>query len=347
MGDTFPRFKAAAVQVAPVYLDREATIAKACRIIEEAGDNGARVISFPECYIPAFPDWFHFYPAKHRVCARCNIELFKNAVVVPSPATDQIGRAARKAGMCVALGVNEKDPNSYGTMYNTLVFFGPDGELLGKRRKIVPTLTERLVHTGGDGSTLRVFQTPYGGFSGLICGENTNSLAKFTLLASGEVINASAWPAFGLKTDAGMFDAIDIRTRALAYEGKIFVLSSSGVFTEEMKDALDLDEPLRSEFAGDGGHATIVNPRGQIIAGPISGEGIVYADLDLEEIVAGKFLHDVIGHYNRFDIFHLKIDRRPRQRLYTVDGAPSQASEVPRPAAGDGPENVEQRALGD
>lgn len=330
MGDSFPKLRAAVAQAAPLYLDREATIAKACRIIEEAGDNGAKVIAFPECFVPAFPDWFRFYPAAHPVCMRSNLELFKNAVVVPSAATEELGRAARKAGTYVVMGIDEKEANSYGTMYNTLLFFGPGGELLGKRRKIVPTLTERLVHTGGDGSTMRVFQTPYGGLSGLICGENTNSLAKFTMFAGGAVIHAAAWPAFGLKSELGMFDAIDIRVRAIAYEGKIFVLSTTGIFSEEMKDALELDQAIRSSFANDGGHSSIIGPGGRIITAPDSGERILYADLDLEEVVAGKFLHDVTGHYNRFDIFNLTVDRRTRSRLRTIDDE-GLGEEVPWP----------------
>lgn len=336
MGDMFPKFRAAVAQAAPVYLDREATVSRACRIIEEAGDNGAKIIAFPECFVPAFPDWFRFYPVAHPICQRSNIELFKNAVAVPSGATEELGRAARKAGMYVVMGVNEKEPGSFGTLYNSLLFFAPSGELVGRRRKIVPTTTERLVHTGGDGSTLRVFETPYGGLSGLICGENTNSLAKFTLLAGGEVIHAAAWPAFALKREEEQFDAIDVRIRSVAHEGKVFVLSSTSVFSEEMKDALELDGTMRSWFSGDGGHSSIIGPGGRIIAAPQPGERIVYADLDMEEVAVGKLKHDVIGHYNRFDIFSLSVDRRRRPRLLTIEDPESTEEGSPRPPTSEG-----------
>ena len=258
MGDTFPKLKGAVVQAAPVFLDRDATAAKACRFIEEAADLGAQIVVFPECYIPAYPHWFSFYTVEHPFIMRFYKELFKNAVVVPSPVTDQIGQAAKKARAYVVMGVNEKAANSYGTLYNTFLFFSPGGELLGKHRKLTPTVHERMVHTGGDGSTLEVFDTEYGGLSGLICAENSNPLARFALLAKGEVIHAAGWPAFPLTRQANAM--IDIKVRAHASEGKIFVLSSSGVFTEEMKDAMELDETARKQFVSDGARSSVVNP---------------------------------------------------------------------------------------
>lgn len=316
MGDSFPKLKGAVVQAAPVFLDREATVAKACRFIEEAADLGAQVIVFPEGYIPAFPYWFNFYIGDHPIHMRFYKELFKNAVAVPSPATDRIGQAARQARAYVVMGINEKEANSYGTMYNTYLFFGPDGGLMGKRRKLVPTVFERLVHTGGDGSTMEVFPTVYGGLSGLICGENTNPLARFTLIAKGEVIHAAAWPAFALARQRNVVAGLDIRIRSHAYEGKIFVLSCTGVFTEDMMDAMELDEEARKLLVDDGGHSSIVNPQGQFLIGPdIHGETVLVADLDMEEVVAGRYLHDITGHYNRFDVFSLRVNRSSHSRL--------------------------------
>lgn len=310
MGDTFSKLKGAVVQAAPVFLDRDATVAKACRFIEEAADLGARVIVFPECYVPAFPHWFSFYAAEHPLIMRFYKELFKNAVVVPSPATDQMGQAAKKAKAYVVIGINEKKANSYGTLYNAFLFFSPDGELLGKHRKLIPTTYERMVHTGGDGSTLDVFDTVYGGLSGLICGENTNPLARFALLAKGEVIHAALWPAFPLAHHSNIIEGIDIRIKAHAYEGRVFVLSSTGVFTEEMKGAMELDETARKQFVSDGAHSGIVNPLGQFLVGPdVHGETILYAELDIEEVVAGRYVHDITGHYNRFDVFSLNVNR--------------------------------------
>ena len=270
MGDTFPRLKGAVVQAAPVFLDRDATVAKACRFIEQAADLGAQVVVFPECYIPAYPHWFAFYTVAHPLTMRFYKELFKNAVVAPSPATDQIGQAAKKARAFVVMGINEKEANSYGTLYNTFLFFSADGELLGKHRKLTPTVQERMVHTGGDGSTLEVFHTVYGGLSGLICAENFNPLARFALLAKGEVIHAAGWPAFPLapplnetrdirKKLTPAPPSLAYRVRSQAAEGKVFVLSSSGVFTEEMKDAMELDEAARKQFVSDGASSCIVS----------------------------------------------------------------------------------------
>ncbi len=310
MGDNFPKLKGAVVQAAPVFLERDATIAKACRFIQEAADLGAQVIVFPECYIAAYPHWFSFYGVEHPFIMRFYKEFFKNAVVVPSPATDQLGQAAKKARAYVVMGINEKEANSYGTLYNTYLFFSPAGELLGKHRKLMPTAHERMVHTGGDGSTLDVFDTVYGGLSGLLCGENVNPLARFALLAKGEVIHAAGWPAFPLAHQSNITDGIDIRIKAHAYEGKVFVLSSTGVFTEEMKDAMELDETARKQFVSGGAHSSIVNPQGQFLVGPdVTGETVLCANLDMEEIVAGKYLHDITGHYNRFDVFTLNVNR--------------------------------------
>ena len=145
MGDSYGAVKVAAVQAASVFLDREGSTGKACRLIREAGKNGARVIGFPEGFIPAHPVWFHFHPATGEVATRLSVELFKNAVEIPGPEINELQRAAADAGSYVVVGVCEKLPNTTGTLYNSLVFLGPDGALLGKRRKLMPTVGERLV----------------------------------------------------------------------------------------------------------------------------------------------------------------------------------------------------------
>ena len=310
MGDTFAKIKAAAVQAAPVLLDREATVAKACRLIEEAGDAGARVIGFPEGYIPAHPYWYDFYRINDPICARFNVELFKNAIVVPGPATDALGIAAKRAKAYVVMGCAEKDAGSFATLYNTQIIFGPDGSVLGKHRKLQPTAGERLIHSAGDGSTLATYDTPFGGLSGLICGENINSLARTSLLLDGEVLHVASWPAFGIRGMEQLAHSIDIRMRYYAFEGRIFVISSAAVWTEAMKDVLELDASARARFFGPGGHSGILNPMGDYIAGPQDeGETILYADLDFEQVARGRILQDVTGHYQRFDVFSLKVNR--------------------------------------
>lgn len=339
MGDTFAKLKAAAVQAAPVLLDREATLAKTCRLIEEAGDAGARVVGFPEGYIPAHPYWYDFYGVNDPICNRFNVELFKNAVVVPGPATDALGKAARRAQAYVVMGCAEKDAGSFGTLYNTQIIFGPDGRILGKHRKLIPTAGERLIHTGGDGSTLLTYDTPFGGLSGLICGENINSLARTTLLMDGEVVHIASWPAFATHGYERQTHTMDVRMRYYAFEGRIFVISSAAVWTEAMKDVLELDATARSRFFGEGGHSGILDPMGDYIAGPQdAGETILYADLDLEQVARGKIIQDVTGHYQRFDVFSLAVNREPhgqgiRQPGRTVPGVAGADNPAAEPEA--------------
>ncbi|MGE0629638.1 MAG: carbon-nitrogen hydrolase family protein [Hyphomicrobiaceae bacterium] len=318
MGDTYPNVRLAAVQAAPVWLDREATVTKACRLIEEAADNGAKMIGFPEGYIPGFPDWYHWHMPRSRQSIAFSKGLFKNAVEVPGPVVDTLATAARRAGAFVVIGVNERDKGTMGTLYNSLLFFGPDGTLMGVHRKLMPTMTERLVHSTGDGSSVRTYPTPYGTLGGLICGENTNSLARFALLAQHERVHVASWPAFpGGKRN---HDAIDIRVRYHAFEGRVFIISAAGVFDDACLDAMEVSAEQRKEIACRGGHSGILGPDGNYISGPADDtEQIVYGDADLEKIVEGKLSHDLTGHYNRFDVFTLQMRAPSREALQRVD----------------------------
>jgi aliphatic nitrilase len=310
MGDIYQKFTVAAVQAAPVFLDREKTAEKACQLIRAAGKEGAKVIGFPECFIPGFPHWFDFRIA--RDCRSFIKQLFKNAVEIPSPVIDLLSKAARDAGAIVVIGLNERDPGSMGTLYNTQLFIGPDGSILGKHRKLVPTWTERLVHTGGDASTLKTFQTDVGPVSGLICGENTNSFYRMTLLLQGERIHVCSWPAF---PGRGRQDAIEIRTRNYAFEGRCFVISSTGVFSNEMRELLCVTPEQKARVSDTGAFSSIIGPAGNYLAGPdTGGEKILYAEVDPEAIIEEKISHDLTGHYNRFDLFTLTVDDRPVQR---------------------------------
>lgn len=334
MGDSYPKIRAAAVQAAPVFLDREATLEKACRLIREAGANGAQLAAFPECFIPAFPHWNSFLsPLEGR---RFFLDLFKNSVEIPSPATETLCRAARDAGVVVVMGLNEKDPGTLGTLYNTQLVIGAEGRILGKHRKLMPTFGERLVHTGGDGSSLRTFPTSFGEVGALICGENTNSLARFALLAQGEKVHVASWPAFASPALEVMRQGIGIRIRYHAFEGKVFVVSSSGVFSQEMVDRIFTDRQPPPIAVNGGGYSAIVDPAGCYVAGPIEeGECIVYGDLDFEQIIEGKITHDVIGHYNRFDVFRLQVNRASHAPLQIVDegGARREAERLDAGAA--------------
>jgi nitrilase len=317
MGDSYPHARLAAVQAAPVWLDREATVAKACRLIEEAADNGAQIIGFPEGFIPGFPDWYHWFMPSSSEAKAFNKTLFKNAVEVPGSVVDAIGDASRRTHTHVVIGANERDKGTMGTLYNSQLFFGPDGALLGVHRKLMPTFTERLVHHSGDGSSVRTYPTQFGAIGGLICGENTNSLARFALLAQQERIHVASWPAFIL--GKRNFEAIDIRVRYHAFEGRVYVISACGILDDACLDAMGLVETQRKAMVCRGGHSGILGPDGNYIAGPIDDVAqIVYADADFEKIIEFKLSHDLTGHYNRFDVFTLQMRTSVRESLRRV-----------------------------
>src|SRR3954469_13640233 len=194
MGDSFGTVKVAAVQAASVFLDREGSMQKACRLIREAGKNGARVIGFPEGFIPAHPVWYHHHAATGAIANKLAVELFKNSVEIPGPEVDALCEAARDANAYVVIGVCEKAFNTTGTMFNSQLYIAPDGRFIRKHQKIMPTVGERLVHAGGHGDTFGAFASEFGPMSGLICGENSNPLAVFALTAEGARPHVMSWP---------------------------------------------------------------------------------------------------------------------------------------------------------
>lgn len=334
MSDRYPKVTGAVVQAAPVFLDREATVEKACALIADAARRGAEIIAFPECYIPGFPHWFLFHSPYASM--RFIVELFKNAVEIPSPAVDRLCEAARNHRAYVVMGINERVAGTLGTLYNTMLFIGRDGEVLGRHRKIMPTFCERLVHAPGDASGLRVYPTAFGGLGGLICGENTNPLAKFALFAQGEKIHVASWPAYPTAANRVNREGAGLRSRAAAFEGKVFVLAAGGVFDQRMTETMCDTEERRRLVVSSGGTSAIVGPGGEYLAGPLTeGEGILVAEMDLEQIVEAKISHDVIGHYNRPDLFALTVERRPRALARFLDpAAGAEAPAAERAAAG-------------
>jgi nitrilase len=322
MGDLYPAAKVAAIQAASVFLDREASTQKACRLIREAGSHGARVIGFPEGFIPAHPVWYHHHAATGAVSNRLATELFKNSVEIPGPEIDALAAAARDANAYVVVGICEKIPNTIGTMFNTQVYLGPHGDLVGKHQKITPTVGERLVHMGGFGDTFGAFQTEFGPMSALICGENSNPLAVFALTAEGTRIHIMSWPNHFPTSSDPLRNRVAIDSQAFAQMSKAFVISACGTVDERMIELLapsaEAEKFLRDPDCSGG--SVIVAPSSRIIAGPMgSEEGILYAECDLELGVQMKLRHDFAGHYNRPDIFHLQINRAV-PKLYAVHG---------------------------
>ena len=334
MGDSLGTVKVAAVQAASVFLDRDGSTEKACRLIREAGENGARIIAFPEGFIPAHPVWYHHHAATGAIANKLAVELFKNAVEIPGPETAALGEAARDANAYVVIGVCEKLPDTLGTMFNTQLYIGPDGTLIRKHQKIMPTVGERLVHTGGHGDTFGAFATEFGPVSGLICGENSNPLAIFALIAEGTRIHVMSWPNHFPTSGDPLRNRVAIDSQAFAQMSKAFVISACGTVDERMIEMLQVgpegEKFLRS--ADCCGGSLIVNPMSRIIAGPMGAEeGILYADCNLELGIQMKLRHDFAGHYNRPDIFQLHVNRAAPQ-LYHVHNAgmqPRLASETP------------------
>ena len=306
-------FKIAAVQACPVFLDRDATVNKACRLIAEAGAAGAKLAVFPEAFIPGYPLWSWFIPAGHTHPLReLYAELVANAVSVPSDATDRLCAAARSAGVAVAIGINELNTEASATsVYNTLLYIGPDGTILGKHRKVMPTGGERLVWAMGDGSDLEVYSLPFGKLGGLLCWENYMPLARYALSAWGAEIHvAPTW-------DRG--EPWLSTMRHVAKEARCYVIGCcSAMRMEDIPDRLTFKQKYMPAAGGwiNPGDSVIVDPDGKFIAGPMSQqEGILYADLDRSKITGPRWQLDIAGHYARPDIFELVVHRTPKPLL--------------------------------
>ncbi|MEV6974991.1 carbon-nitrogen hydrolase family protein [Kitasatospora sp. NPDC093806] len=312
-----PRFTAAAVQAAPVYLDPAATVDKAVALIHEAAGHGAALVVFPEVFVPGYPYWN--WTTDPLQGSPWYERLYRAAVDVPGPYVDALCAAARRTGTVVVIGVNERGRHSLGVLYNTLLTIGSDGELLGVHRKLVPTWAEKLTWTPGDGSSLRVHRTAVGPLGVLACGENTNPLARFTLLAQGELVHAAAYIALPTAPeDYDMAEAIALRAAAHCFEGKVFTVVSCSTVSPAMVDLLAADDArVRKQL--DRPHSAlsgVFGPDGRPVTEPlVDEEGIVYAEIDLGRCVQPKQMHDIVGHYNRFDVFRLHVDNRPLRPL--------------------------------
>lgn len=310
MGERLGSLKLAAVQAASVHLDRDASVAKACDLILEAGRAGANVIGFPEGFIPAHPSWFTVQPTTGKVSLELSKRLFQNAVVIPGESTARLAEACRAANTMAVIGVCEKRPDTTGTMFNTQLFIGPDGRILGKHQKIMPTVGERIVHAGGGGDTLKTFEAPFGRVSGLICGENANPLAVYSLMCAYPVVHVASWPSF-VSPALSLSDLVMGVSRGVAYSMGSFVINSTGVLTEEMIEAYSPSREQRDFLESNLGigYASIIGPTGKVIAtADGQGECMVYADVDLNDVMIPKIINDFAGHYNRPDIFSVTIN---------------------------------------
>jgi nitrilase len=302
--------RVAVVQHPPVLLDRDASVARMVELLGEAAAEGARLVTFPETYIPGYPEWvWRLAPGNdYELSAEIHRRLLENSVDVEAGHLKPVQAAARKHRAMVLVPINERDPFSRGTLYNAYLLIGPDGKVLNHHRKLVPTNPERMVWGQGDARGLRVVETPAGRVGGLICWENYMPLARFSLYAQGvEIYLAPTWDA-----GSGWISTM----RHIALEGRCWVLGNG---TAMRGRDIPEDFPQRARLFPDlddwfnPGDSVIVDPRGKVVAGPLHEEhGILYADCDPEAADAARRTLDVAGHYGRPDVFTLEVRREAR-----------------------------------
>jgi predicted amidohydrolase len=301
-------FVMAAIQAAPIHFDREGSTAKACRLIAEAGAQGATIAAFGEAWLPGYPVFAHIAQGPRRW--ELGSAYLANAVQIPGPATERLCAAAAKAGIDVVIGVAELDERTRGTVYATLLFIGRDGDLIGKHRKLKPSFHERTVWGEGVGTSIRVHERPYGRISGLNCWEHMMMLPGYALASQGTQIHVAAWPGsepeIAPAAPTTTWPRQVLLSRAFACQAGAYVICAAGVnrksdHPEAYRDLLPFEQH---------GGSCIIDPRGEVIVGPVSGrEEILIAPGSFDLLRRVKAVIDIGGHYSRPDVFDFKILR--------------------------------------
>ena len=302
------KFTAAVVQAAPVLFDLEKTLAKTAELVDAASAKGAQLILFPEAFISAYPRGLSFGTVVGSRSPEGKVtwlRYWNSSIEVPSKATERLGAMAKKAKSFLVIGVNEKDATS-GTMYCTMLYFDPKGELMGKHRKLKPTAAERIVWGEGDASTLSTFDTDLGKMGGLICWENYMPLARMSMYQKGVQLY--------LAPTADSRDSWQNTMKHIATEGRCFVMACNQFVTKSMypknlEGFGDLES--QPEIMSRGG-SVILEPNGEVLAGPLwDQEGILTAEIEIDEVIKSKLDFDPIGHYSRNDIFKFEVNNQP------------------------------------
>ena len=307
------KFIAAVVQASPVLFDLEKTLAKTAHLVSEASSKGAKLALFPEAFISAYPRGLSFgtvVGSRSTEGRETWLRYWNSSIEVPSKATDQLGEMARKANLFLVIGVNEKDTVS-GTMYCTMLYFNPKGELMGKHRKLKPTAAERIIWGEGDGSTLSSFNTSLGKMGGLICWENYMPLARMAMYQKGVQLY--------LAPTADSRESWQHTLKHIALEGRCFVMGcnqfvTKSMYPNDLPGITDLDH--QPEVMSRGG-SVIVAPTGEVLAGPLwDEEGMLTAEIRIDEVVKSKLDFDPVGHYARNDVFSLTVEGQPDSKEF-------------------------------
>lgn len=306
------KLRTAVVQAGSVAFDAEATLDKVERLIAEAAAGGAELVVFPEAYVSAYPKWLDFgcRIGQRKPEGREDFRRYwASSIDVPSAETDRLGAAARNHGIFLVIGVIERDNT---TLYCTVLFFSPEGKLLGKHRKLMPTASERLVWGFGDGSTLPVFDMPYGKVGAVICWENYMPLLRTAMYSKGVTLYCAP--------TADDRDTWLPTMQHIALEGRCFVLSACQVMRrKDFPTDYTLAEEVDPETVMMRGGSCIISPLGQVLAGPLfNEEGILYADLDLADVARSRLDFDAVGHYARPDVFNLTVNERQQSPVTFV-----------------------------
>ncbi|MEJ0050243.1 MAG: Nit6803 family nitrilase [Methylovirgula sp.] len=316
-----PKIRVAAVQIAPDLVTLEGTLSRVLQAIDEAGGRGAKLVVFPETFLPWYP-YFSFIRPPVMTGAE-HLRLYDQAVVVPGPVTHAVSAAANRHGAVIVLGINERD---HGSLYNTQLIFDADGTLLLKRRKITPTFHERMIWGQGDGAGIKVVETAVGRVGALACWEHYNPLARYALMAQHEEIHAAQFP--GSMVGPIFADQIEVTIRHHALESGCFVVNATGWLTEEQINSITPETGLQKALRG-GCMTAIISPEGAHVVPPLTqGEGILVADLDMALILKRKRMMDSVGHYSRPELLRLLHDNRPAPQVETI-AAPAAPLNIP------------------
>ena len=304
------KFKVGCVQAGAVFFDIEKTIDKAEKYIKKAATEGVKLLVFPETFIPGYPSGLGFgtVVGSRTEAGRDQYKRYwQNSVQVPGEHTNRLGKIAKEAGLFLTMGVTERDATNR-TLYCTILYFSPTGELIGKHRKIKPTAAERVVWGEGDGSTLSTFDTPLGKIGGLICWENYMPPARMAMFNKGVEIY--------IAPTADSRNTWQSTMEHIACEGRCYVIGCNQYFTQDY-----YPEDLRATIPDDRGHtlsrggSTIISPLGKVLAGPLyDEEGLLTTEIDLDEIIRSKMDFDVNGHYTRNDIFSFNVEGQPEMK---------------------------------